>query len=411
MSSSGSNGQEMALSGIRIIDFGQGIISPLATSYLSDFGAEVIKVESYARLDFVRGSEYFVGDTRDPDRNANFGRFNQNKLSVLINLKKPKGVELAKKLVSVADVVTENLSATVLQRLGLGYEELCQVKPDIIMLSSSFAGQTGPYRDFRGQGNVIGALQGIDELTGWPDRRLVSPGAAFPDLYLPWLWVSVILAALEYRCRTGKGQFIDGSSFEAGLDILDTAIVDYSVNGRALSRRGNRYPAAAPHGVYRCRGEERWCAITVFSDEEWQSFCQVLGSPAWASEARFSTLLARLQNVDELDQLVEDWTMKQSDEEVMSKLQSAGVAAGVVRNAKDIYEDPQLAYREHFWESEEPGLEDFIFEAPAARLSLTPARFQRRFPFLGEHNAYVFFDLLGLDPEEYSKLVEEEVIY
>ncbi|MBI2856728.1 MAG: CoA transferase [Chloroflexi bacterium] len=408
--SEGHAAVDMALSDIRVVDFGVGVIDPLATSYLADFGAEVIKVESSTRMDFIRGTEYFVDATRDPDRNANFGRFNQNKIGVLINLKHPQGVALAKKLVSVADIVSESYAVGVIQRLGLGYEELRKVKPDIIMLSSSFAGQTGPYRDFRGQGNVIAALQGLDELTGWPDRRLVSPGAAFCDLYLPWMWVTVILAALEYRRRTGRGQFIDGSCLEAGLDILDTAIADYAVNGRALSRRGNAHPCAAPHGVYRCLGDDAWCAITVFTDGEWTSFCEVLGSPAWTKDERFSTLLVRQQNVAELDRLIEEWTTTWKADELMLVLQEAGVAAGVVKNAREMYEDPQLAQRGHFWEPAEPGMEAYTFEAPSATLSRTPARFQRRAPFLGEHNDYVFLDLLGLEPLEYARLIDEGVI-
>lgn len=406
-------GTKAALSGIRVIDFGQGALDPLTTSYLADYGAEVIKVESWNALDFMRRTEHFVDDDRDPDRNFAFGRYNQNKLSVLINLKHPEGVELAKKLVGVADIVTENLAVGAFRRLGLGYEELRKVKPDIIMISASFGGQTGPYRDFRGQGYIISALTGINELTGWPDRFPVVPAGAFADHYGPCLWALVILAALEYRRRTGKGQFIDASSLEGGLDILDTAIADYSVNRRTLKRSGNRHPAASPHGVYRCRGDDRWCAIAVFNDEEWRGFCQVLGNPAWTTEERFSTLVKRLGNVDEMDRLVEEWTKEQQAEDIMLKFQQAGVAAGVVENIRDLHEDPQLIDRGHFWNPGEPGLEPFTFEAPPARLSRTPAHLQRRYPLMGEHNDYVFGELLGLDlhSKEYGQLVEERVIY
>ncbi|MFC1965485.1 CaiB/BaiF CoA transferase family protein [Chloroflexota bacterium] len=403
--------KELALSDIRIIDFGVGGIDPLTTGYLADFGAEVIKVESNTAIDFIRRSEWFAEDTRDLDSNMLFGRYNQNKLGVLINLKHPKGVELAKKLVSVADVVMENLAFGTLNRLGLGYEELIKVKPDIIMVSAYFGGQTGPYRDFRGIGGIMSALQGLNDLTGWPDRWPVQLGDAFGDHYLPWMWAVAILAALDYHRQTGKGQFIDASSFEGCLDILDTAVADYSVNDRVLKRRGNHHPTAAPHGVYRCKGDDRWCAIAVFSDEEWQSFCHVLGSPAWISEEKFSTLLGRLKNVDELEQLVEEWTRGQKAEDVALKLQEAGVAAEVVKNIEDLHKDPQLAHREHYWESPEPGMEPFTFEAPSARLSETPARFQRRYPFMGEHSYHVFCKLLGLDANEYNRLVEEKVIY
>ncbi|MFC1990312.1 CaiB/BaiF CoA transferase family protein [Chloroflexota bacterium] len=403
--------KELALSDVRIIDFGIGGIDPLTTGYLADFGAEVIKVESYTGMDFIRRSDHFVGDAPDPDSNVTFARYNQNKLSVLLNLKHPKGVELAKKLVGIADVVMENFTAGTLSRLGLGYEELIKVKPDIIMVSASLGGQTGPYRDFRGTGSVIQAMQGLNELTGWPDRWPDHPGGAFGDHYLPWMWATVILVALDYHRQTGKGQFIDASSFQGCLDTLDTTIADFSANGRVLKRRGNYHVAAAPHGVYRCKGDDRWCAIAVFTDEEWQGFCRVLGYPAWISEEKFSTLLGRLRNVCELEQLVQEWTTGQQAEDVALKLQEAGVAAEVVKNIEDLHKDPQLAHREHYWESPEPGMESFTFEAPSARLSETPARFQRRYPFMGEHSYSVLCELLGLDANEYNRLVEEKVIY
>jgi benzylsuccinate CoA-transferase BbsF subunit len=399
-----------ALNGVRIIDFGQGAIDPIASSYLADFGSEVIKVESYSKLDFVRGTEQFVGEERNPDMNISFHRYNQNKLGVIIDLKKAEGRELAKKLVSISDVATENFTVGTFDKLGLGYKDLKKVKPDIIMLSCAFAGQTGPYKDFRGQGSVISAMQGLDELAGWPDSHPVSPSTAFSDHYMPWMWALVIIAALEHRRQTGEGQYIDGSSFEGGLDILDVGIPDYNISGRILRRRGNRHPAAAPHGVYRCLGDERWCAITVFTEKEWQSFCNAIGMSELAEDKRFATLSARLANQDELDRLVEDWTKNQTPEDVMLKLQEVGVAAGVVKNAKDMYEDTQLAFRKHFWESQEEGMKPFTYEAPAAILSDTPAAFQRRAPFLGEHNDYVFSELLHLHPEEYANLVQRGVI-
>ncbi len=402
---------KMALTGIRIVDFGAGGIDPITTSTLADFGAEVIKVESYTKLDFMRTGEFFAGEARDPDHNFGFSRYNQNKFGALINLKHPKGVALAKKLVSVSDVVIQNFRVDVIRRLGLAYEQLQEVKPDIIYLNSSFGGQTGPYRGFGGQGFIMAALAGLDDVTGWPDRGPVSPGTAFADHYLPFLWATVILAALEFRRRTGKGQFVDASSFEACLDVLDTAILDYNVNQHVQTRRGNHHQAAAPHGVYRCQGEERWCAIAVFTDAEWQSFSRVIGNPDWTKQARFATLLGRVEHADELDRLVESWTSGQIVEDVVLKLQAAGVAAGVVKNVKDSYVDPQLAHREHYWKPEQPGWESFTFEAPSARLSKTPPRFMRPAPLLGEHNDYVFFDLLKMSPEEYTQLVDEKVIY
>lgn len=405
-----SSDNGLALSGIRILDFGQGAIDPLTTSYLADFGAEVIKVESYSNLDFSRRGEHFADGQRDPNRNFLFSRYNQNKFGVLINLRHSKGVALAKRLVTVADVVMENFTVGVFERIGLSYEQLRQVKPDIIMLSASFAGRTGPYREFRGQGFIIHSLQGLNDLTGWPDRSPISPAVAFGDHYLPWMWATIILSALELRCQTGEGQYIDGSSLEGCLDVLDTAVADYDVNSRVLTRSGNRHRAAAPHGVYRCRGEDRWCAISVFGDDEWKRFGEVLGEPPWTREEKYSTLLGRLADVDQIDRLVEDWTMEQRAEDVMFRLQQAGIAAGLAQSIRDLEEDPQLRHRQHFWQSTESGMEKFTFESPSARMSKTPARFQRPGPLLGEHNDYVFMDLLGMDSHEYAQLVEEGVI-
>ncbi|MBM2824620.1 MAG: putative acyl-CoA transferase/carnitine dehydratase [Dehalococcoidales bacterium] len=404
------SGIETALSGIRVIDFGAGGIDPITTSTLADFGAEVIKVESYSKIDFIRLSGRTIDGTDDPNKDVHFARYNQNKYGVLINLKYPKGVALAKRLVSIADVVTENFTVGVLKRLGLGYDELRKVKPDIIYMSSSFGGQEGPYRDFRGHGTHLACMAGLYDLTGWPDDSVPLALAAFADHSSPFLWATVIVAALEHRRQTGRGQFIDASSLEGCIDILDTAIADYSANKRILTRQGNRHSAAAPHGVYRCQGEDRWCAISIFTDEEWQSFGQVMGNPAWAGEERFATLPGRLANADELDQLVEGWTHEQEAEKVMLKLQQAGVAAAVVETARDLYQDPQLAQRGHFWELPEQGMKGYTFEAPAGRLSKTPASLQRSFPLLGEHNEYVFLELLGLDPEEYKTLIKEGVI-
>jgi benzylsuccinate CoA-transferase BbsF subunit len=401
---------KMALKGIRIIDFGQGAIGPMTTSYLADFGAEVIKVESFGAIDFIRRTEHFVNDVRDPDKNFHFSRYNQNKLGVLINLKRPEGVELAKKLVSIADVVMENLALPAFQKMGLSYEVLRKVKPDIIMLSSSFGGQTGPYKYFRGQGYIIAALQGLDDITGWPDKGIVSPAGAFCDHYLPWVWSCVILAALEYRRRTGKGQFIDASSLEGCLDILDTAVADYSVNKRILKRQGNRSQTSAPHGVFRCKGNERWCALAISNEQDWQNFCREIGNPSWVRERRFETTEARRDHADELEPLIEDWTLQFSAEEIMHKLQAAGVAAGVVENIKDLFEDPQLAFREHFWESKQPGMEAYTFEAPSARLTKTPGQFQRPGPLMGEHNDYVFSELLKLKDDDYNQLVVNGII-
>ncbi len=220
-----------------------------------------------------------------------------------------------------------------------------------------------------------------------------------------------VLGALIYRNRTGKGQYIDGSDYEAAIDLIGTALVDYGVNGRIKERQGNRHPYAAPHGCYRCQGADRWCTIAVFSDKEWKAFCRALGDPEWARDARFSTLMGRLAHQDELDELTGSWTGQRSAEEVMRMMQEAGVMAGVVQNSRDLHQDPQLRHRGHFWElAEDPEKQWFTYEDFGYRLSQTPYRMKRPFPHLGEHNYYVFCELLGLSDEEFAALVQEGVI-
>jgi benzylsuccinate CoA-transferase BbsF subunit len=321
-----------------------------------------------------------------------------------------EGAERAKRLGSVADVVAEKWTGRAIDKLGLSYAELKKVKPDIIMIAMSLAGQSGPYQNFRGHGPVLAAMTGLYEFTGWPDGEPMSPGGALTDYYLPPVWVTAVMAALEYRDRTGKGQFIDASDFESALDLLGTAIVDFSANGHVQTRRGNRDPDAAPHGVYRCQGDDRWCAITVFNEEQWLAFCHVMGNPPWTQEGRFSTEAQRHEHADELDLLVELWTREKSAEDAATVLQEAGVPAGVSLDGAQLWDDPQLAYRGHFWGLDDPRASRFTYESPPCLLDETPARYRSTAPTLGEANGYVYSELLGLSDGEFARLVEEGVV-
>ncbi|GAG38987.1 unnamed protein product, partial [marine sediment metagenome] len=240
---------------------------------------------------------------------------------VALNLAHSKGVEIARRFVARADIVVENFAGGVMKRMGLGYEELKRLKPDIIMLSSCMQGQTGPYATHPGFGFHLAALSGFYQITGWPDREPPYLGP-YTDFIAPHFNVLAILAALDYRRRTGKGLYIDMSQYENGVHFLAPLVLDYVVNRRVAERVGNRYPCAAPHNAYRCHGEDRWCAIAVFTDEEWESLCGVIGNPAWTEYARFSNLQSRKENEEELDGLVEEWTINHSAEGVMSMLQA-----------------------------------------------------------------------------------------
>lgn len=402
-----------ALAGLRVIDFTWVGVGPLLTKYLADFGAEVIRIESRTRLDSFRYAPPFVAEKPGIERSGHFLNLNTSKHHVTLNLNHPKGRDIARRLIAGADVVAENFTSRVMEKWRLTYDDLRQVKPDLVMISLSMEGRTGPHRDSLGFGTVLQAAAGLAHLTGWPDRPPSIPGVAYTDWTTPLFGLVALLAALDYRQRTGQGQYIDVSNLEAGVHCLETAMLDYTVNGRIQTRVGNEWmvgdlPSAAPHGVYRCLGRDRWCAIAVLNDQDWRRFCEVLGNPPWTQEARFTTVLSRVKHRDELNALVEAWTSQHPAAEVMLRLQAAGIAAGVVQNAADLACDPQLDHRGQaiFLDHPEVGVQRY--DAPAFQLTASPAQ-HRPVPTLGQHNTYVYKGLLGLSEAEYDALEAEGV--
>jgi len=216
-----------------------------------------------------------------------------------------------------------------------------------------------------------------------------------------------VIGALDYRGRTGRGQYIELSQLEAAIHCLETAILDYTVNGREQGRIGNRHPQASPHGAYRCLGDDRWCAIAVFTEQEWRSFCRVVGNPPWTGDSRFATLADRLENADELDCLVEEWASRQSAERVMDLMQAAGIAAGVVKNSQDLHADPQLKHRNHYRVLDHPEIGPSTYDMPAYRLSKTPTQLTMPAPCLGEHNQFVCSEFLRISDEDFVELLAE----
>ncbi len=399
-----------ALKGIKVADFSWVGVGPWTAKYLAEHGAEVVHIESSTRPDLLRTTPPYKDNIPGINRSAYFAIFNNDKYSISLNLNRPRGVEVAKKLVAWADIVIESFSPGRMKRWGLGYEELQKVNPDLIMLSTTQQGQTGPHAGHPGFGTQLVSMAGFTHLTGWIDREPSNPYGAYTDTITPRFAVAALMAALVRRRRTGKGQYLDLSQYETGIHFLAPLILDYIVNGRIAERKGNRSPAAAPHGAYPCQGEDRWCVIAVSSDEEWRNFCRAIAAPPWTQDPRFATLWGRKENEDELDKLVADWTCQFTPEEVIAILQAVGVTAGVVESCRDVHFDAQLKHRQTFPELNHPEIGRHTYNAPAFRLSETPCQLKRPAPCLGQHTEYVCTQILGMSDEEFVQLLSEGVL-
>ena len=403
--------RKYALEGLKVVDFSWVFTGPIVTKFLGDHGAEIIKIESATRPDGTRVYTPIKPGAVGLNSSGVFANYNSSKYSMNINLREPRGVEIVKRLVKRADIVLETFGPGVMKRRGLDYDELKKVKRDIIMLSMSMVGQYGPHSQQPSFGQVLQATNGFVHLLGWPDRSPSLPVAAYTDYIAPWYVLIALMAALDHRRRTGEGQYIDLAMLEASVHPASPVVMDYTVNGRIQNRMGNRCPGAAPHGVYPCKGHERWCAIAVFSEEEWQALCRVMGNPEWAKSPEFDTLLHRTEHIEELDNLMGEWTRNYTPEEIMAKLQAAGVAAGVVQTGEDLVDhDLQLRHRHHFVEMEHAEMGLHLSERPPFRLSKTPSEPQRPFPSFGEHTEFVSKEILGMGDEEFAELIGAGVL-
>jgi benzylsuccinate CoA-transferase BbsF subunit len=399
------------LRGIRVTEFTSAWAGPYATCLLGFLGAEVIKVESRKRVDHARFTSFTTGTSySNPDQSPVFNSLNLNKRSVCLNLTRPKAVEIAKRLVEKSDVVVENMRPGVIGRLGLDYRALREVKPDIIYLSSSSCGQTGPHREHVGYAPNFASAAGLSYITGYPDwPPSILSGAV--DLRSATAAAFSILAALLCRQRTGEGQYIDLASQETIVMMNSNALMDYLINQRVQTRRGNRDDRMAPHNCYRCRGEDHWISIAVANDREWRALCRVMEKPELAEDQRFSTAERRLRHQEELDRIIGEWSRDKDDYQLMHELQEAGVAAAPSLSSKALFEDPHLVARGTFLQVDHPLLgKDWVL-SPPWRLSATPASIRRHAPSLGEHSERIFGELLGMSPEEIEALKKEEAIY
>ncbi|MFC1535057.1 CaiB/BaiF CoA transferase family protein [Thermodesulfobacteriota bacterium] len=398
-----------ALEGIDVLDFTWAGAGPFSTRCLAEYGARVIKVETRKRPDIGRLIPPFKDNINHPDRNLLFLHANTSKLGITLNMTHPKGKEIASKLASKVDIVIENFTPGVIGRLGLGYDDLKKIKPDIILVSSSIRGQTGPKSKFSGFGNAGAAISGHHMLTGWPDREPVPPGFVYADVVQPVFTTIAVMAALDYRRRTGKGQYIDTTQVETMIQLISPAILDYFANGRIQKPNGNRSSYACPHAVFPCRGDERWCTIAVFNEKEWQALCKVMDYPEWTSDGKFKTLDSRKANEDELESLISRWTINYERDDLANLLWKAGITSGPVQGGEDLVDkDPQLRTRESFKLLSHPFIGECNHPTQPVRLSKSPAQ-TRTSPCLGEHNKYVYTEFLGIPPEEYEELLKEGV--
>ncbi|RLC95263.1 MAG: hypothetical protein DRI39_00520 [Chloroflexi bacterium] len=404
-----SQERQYPLQGYRVINFGWVFAGPYLATMMGDLGAEVIKIETRSRVDSMRLSPDNLD--RDPDRDPWFHSGVRNQLSVTLDMAQPAAIPIIKQLVKISDIVVENFSPKVMRDHDLHYESLAKVNPGIIMISLPATGHYGPLRDAQTYGPSLTGLAGVDNLVGYYGERVLGLQQAYADVNSALHGAFAVLAALRYRKRTGKGQFIEMAQLEAVIGIAGEAVMEYVMNGNVLGTQGNRYPTMCPHNNYRCKGEDNWVSIGVKTEQEWKNFCEAIGNPPWAQDERFADKYSRLKHQEELDRLITEWTVNYTHYEATDILQKHGVAAAPCLDTEGRFFDPHLQERRTYLEVEHPttGV-DFIANT-AWVLPDNPTEIRHRSPLLGEHNSYVFKELLGMSDEEIARLESEKVIY
>jgi crotonobetainyl-CoA:carnitine CoA-transferase CaiB-like acyl-CoA transferase len=407
------------LAGVRICDFTGQLAGAGSTRYLAAFGACVIRIEdpvTEGRWDILRGGPPFVDERRGINLGGAFNNHNVGKLGITLNLRVTRGKELLRRLVGCCDVVCDNFASGVLARLGFGYDALRAIKPDIVYVSNSGFGSSGPYSGFKTWGPVVQAVSGLTFSSGLPDQPPAGWGYSLMDHQGGNFMAVAIMAGLLHRRRTGEGQWIDMACTEPGLALNGPALLDYSVNGRPLRRPGmpnsnrSQSPAMAPHGIYPAAGEDDWVAIACRDDTDWSLLAEVVGLP-WVKEEQFATLASRLAHEDELDRLLGGWTASRDRDQTVGELRRAGVPAARVARPEDrIDHDPSTETWGLWPTAHQTEMGDVRVEGLPVHLSRTDWVIDRGGPGLGEHNDLVFGELLGLGPEEMASLREDGVI-
>jgi benzylsuccinate CoA-transferase BbsF subunit len=408
------------LAGIRVADFTWVWAGPYCTLQLGYLGAEVIRVETRGRLCVTRHMTPMADGKTGPNRSGYFNQYNQGKRSVSINLRSAEGRTVAKRLALASDIVTNNFAAGVMDRLGLGYEELRQSKPDIIMITMSGFGETGPLRDYVAYGPSQVPLSGLSALTGYKGGPPLHVGFSYGDPNGGIHGAFAVLAALYHRARTGEGQYIDLSQWEASVAMVTEGILDYEMNGREPERIGNRDPWMAPHGVFRCKDRpekvggrdiDMWVSLAVVDDQQWKALAAAIGRPELGTDSRFVTFEARQRNEDELETIITAWTSQRYAREAEAVLIQAGVPAGILSTNKDIFEDPQLNQRDFFVELEHPEVGVRKHTGPPWHMDRTPSVVKKPAPLLGQDTDDVMINVLGYSDEELAKLHENGALH
>jgi len=394
---------------------------------LAGCGAEVIRIESLRHLGFrghipgergqganqsVTGFDHHLQIDVKLLNNPNFSRYNFDKLSVALNLTKPEGKDIFNRLVKISDVIVDNLSFGVTKKLGIDYGSLRQTKEDIIFAALPSMGH-GPHQDWTTWGMNLLSFTGFAYSWGHPETPVEERAASntYGDYIAGMSTAASIVAALYHRATSGKGQYIEVSQTESTASLLGVSYLDLFVNNRISQPRGNRHPQFAPHNCYRCKGDDRWCVIAISSEDEWQRFRSAIGSPDWSKDARFEKMASRVENANALDAWIEQWTIQRTPHQVMRVLQSFGVAAGAVQNNEDLFHDLQLRTRGHMIDVDGGGGKNTTFDGPPVRLSAGQKTSTDRAPWFGEHNDYVYLELLGMEHEEIERLKASQVVF
>lgn len=400
----------LPLEGVRVADFTWVWAGPVCTMQLAHLGADVIRVESSARPDTVRGIPPFWQNQPGPNRSGYYNQYNQGKRSITLNIKHPKGLELAYELVRRSDVVTDNFSAGAMERMGLGYEQLRKIKPDIIQISMAGHGQTGPVARYVAYGPTQVPMIGLASLTGYPGGGPREVGISYGDPNGGLHGALAVLAALYHRRRTGEGQYIDMSQWEAALPLVVEGLLTYQMTGQQPPRMGNRDEFQAPQGVFRCAGDDQWVAISCWSDAEWRALAETIGRSDLAADPALATVAGRKAREEELEAAITAWTASRSREEAAEALLAAGVPAFPVYTTADVAADPVLAARGFWVELPHPECTGARHAGIPWLFSGTPLTVRRAAPAVGQHTDEVLREVLGLTESDIAGLRAEGVL-